>query len=834
MAGEDPPENANDYRWEFGSTFGALPKDASEAHATFDVRAKQFLRYFGCSGPYPGAIGTLVDKPIGVADGQILKLPLPATFAQNPEVWARDALLRLAYDGDCSGETSEQRYQRIDKAMSDPTLMSMSYNAGYDPGALIPEDIWVFPDVGTDSVGDKNAGLKTYRYGDLDMGIKDLIPILYLYNKKIPLSKDHILDVLLSKFKDNMAIRDLPYVMIPLGGVVLGNSVPPDFKFKAPETENHSLMILSEQYLVAQLINDRGREHIATQPSHDLLMKYMRGILLTDFFEYNARPYERFPWYAMHNLAQFANDSDIREAAMMVLDWSTAKFAVSSSLMRRSSPWRRRWAGGNFDGELYTGSNADELRCAFFLYTGQLQTLWFPNLTVVGPNKGGPYYGIPSFCMPYREAIGTYQPPEVVLDMAINKSAPYLQTFSGGPNYYADQFPGATSQKGSRLPVLGAAEVYYNGGPFLIAAGGLPRANGLPGETSDGSINGLANLADSIGIDVDGGPPWYSKSENDLGVSIQTVLIPFDTQKDTEDARPIVDRRQLVRIQGIGREDANLCVAPGFACGKNPTIPFDPCTSDADTNCTRKSGPWEFTMLKSSPTPTYVAMRKVDAQYKFSGAGSPITQTGAGFQIGFFEAAPASNFPSYQDFMVTVMRNNPSPKLFDHIMAKVKCYRAFDPWWSVTQNACLKPRCDGIYDPMRGDDPNEYCNEETVGWQGTYTTTSGVPLKFSIPAPVQEPWVFSQMGESGVYPVASQAMQLPKRDLSLWNLADGPIQADHKGLITITSPNTGKNCKLDITDIRNPQRSASCSNAYVQPKYKGKYMGYIFHLLLNP
>jgi hypothetical protein len=57
--------------------------------------------------------------------------------------------------------------------------------------------------------------------------------------------------------------------------------------------------------------------------------------------------------------------------------------------------------------------------------------------------------------------------------------------------------------------------------------------------------------------------------------------------------------------------------------------------------------------------------------------------------------------------------------------------------------------------------------------------------------------------------------------LGTWNLADGPIQSNHSGLTTITGPQDGTSCRLDITDIHNPQRS--CGDA----KYKTSHSGFM-------
>src|SRR5262249_44629849 len=101
------------------------------------------------------------------------------------------------------------------------------------------------------------------------------------------------------------------------------------------ETENHIHMIESTRYLTNQILH-QAQPQVAwydhhANGLHDWWMTRLQSILKHDFQEYNAKPYSRYSLDAIQNLAEFADDADLRLAAQMVLDFSSAKFAVSSS-----------------------------------------------------------------------------------------------------------------------------------------------------------------------------------------------------------------------------------------------------------------------------------------------------------------------------------------------------------------------------------------------------------------------------------------------------------------------------------------------------------------------
>jgi hypothetical protein len=762
LAVADPPDADNDHTvlLDDPTTDPPLPTNAMEASQGFSRRAARVLKYVGCSSPAAGVFNS--------------------DFSTNLEGWAGDALEKLAYPGACDTsdsnlQTASGRFDAVDKALAALTVAS-----GLELGT---------------SVDTTKYGIYTVeRTGDLDTGLKEFIPILYLFASEIPLSYNHLLDVMSEYVGGTTPIRGFaPNYIMDLGS---------NGYTSVAETENHTLLILSTQYLTNQLVNKRSPGTFNNSQLHDELMAFLQGILQTDFFEYNSRPYTHYALYAMENLADFATDNDVATAARMVLDFDAAKFAVGSSLLRRSNPFRRR---GSHDGVFMTGTRPDEQQSRFFLYSGQLQSIFGPYT----PDSRSEYASHSFSASMVREAVGAYRVPSVILDLVFEKDLPYLQTFSGGPNYFAAQF-GSDANFGR--PVLGPTEIYDNEGSFLIAAGGLPEANGLPA-TIHGPIPAIgvffnqgwlkSPLCNSTGATC------YSGGGDDVGVTVPTVLIPYDAPaSDAAGPAPIVNRSNFVQIAGTGQQDANLCVAPGFACGKNPTMPPASALVDHAAN-----GPWQFGIVRSSPTNVFVAMLKASVNR------APATITGstmkppvpANFTVGLFEAEPANHFQGFGDFQGQVMRNNPLGAALI-----VENDGIATPWNDPT--GC-PGAVNGNYPPCT----------VTAYWSGTYKKTDGTVYNFTVAPPLDanavwnaatdhlqlSPQVFTPYGPVPPprppywddYPIQSPNLALPAATTGVWSFAAGPVQADHSGVITITSPRFHSACRLDISDIHHPRRT---------------------------
>ena len=316
----------------------------------------------------------------------------------------------------------------------------------------------------------------------------------------------------------------------------------------------------------------------------------------------------------------------------------------------------------------------------------------------------------------------------------------------------------------------------------------------------------------SSDLSTGGGTTFYSDSDDDLGVSMPTVLIPYDAPaSDAAGPAPVVNRANLVQIKGTGHQDANLCVAPGFACGKNPSMPPASTLLKLTT-----SGPWQFATVSSSPSNIYVAMLTAPAVRVPSYVSDPYLGTvapavPADFTLGLFEAEPASKFPvgtaGFTMFQGQVMANNPlgTATFVEHDGSAA-------PWDNPLSCPIGVQTCPLVTD-----------------WTGTYKKTDGTIYNFTI-APPMNPNAFVGGSNDHLqlsvpfsfngypippppsppfwddYPITSPNTTLPAIATASWDFADGPVQADHSGVITITSPRFHSTCRLDISDIHNPRR----------------------------
>jgi hypothetical protein len=523
---------------------GKAPKSTWEATSTFDARARAILGFEACD--------------------------LQGEFRRNlnypGEHWSSDALAMVAYPGACSfddpkwNDTQASRTARVSKA-----LETFSNN-----GQLLGSSM--------DSHGISRAG-------ELDTALKDLMPILFKY----PISdaaKAHMLQFL-ATYDAGRYTQDFDWVH----GAVLN-------AYKEPETENHKLLIMSTRYLANDLIYASGAVptplapplatgnwppatlqdcNNATNGMKAYWLDRLSNVLRNDFKEYNAKPYTRYTLDAIENLAELASDPDIRTAATAVLDFSAAKYAVASSMLRRESPYRRRPSMDSSD--FFVGAlekSMDEQACRFQLYAGTTDTLnsLFPD--------GCRYVA--------RQAVGSYRVPPMIVELALNKQQQtYFQTIAGGPNH-------------AEFEVEGSVEIYDNEGPFLIAGGGIHTASG-----TDGYV---------LGADV-------GSDDDDKGIPVPAVILPNRVYADW-DPRNITDRTQTVTI------DTNLCIAPGFACGTNAYVPQSlRAVPNLVVDVPGPNGTWTFVNYESF----YVVV--------YSGTFAPaLTGPLSAATWGFMEAVP--------------------------------------------------------------------------------------------------------------------------------------------------------------------------------------------------
>lgn len=219
----------------------------------------------------------------------------------------------------------------------------------------------------TDLLGD-------YYNGDYDMSQMHLLPIAYRYfDELFPAAREHLITQLLAAGRIHR---------VGLDDTLTHGGMPNDWSqsglglhIRIAETENHILTILTARYLTNQLlyqrdhdpVHDNRRNGAAQHGPHctALLLTLLRDILRDDFSEYNAKNYQTQTRDALLNLCSYAYDHEVRLAARMVLDYVSARLAVSSNDLRRMVPFRRRNEGKNVKRDYYGSMEVGLLETTF-------------------------------------------------------------------------------------------------------------------------------------------------------------------------------------------------------------------------------------------------------------------------------------------------------------------------------------------------------------------------------------------------------------------------------------------------------------------------------------
>ena len=271
----------------------------------------------------------------------------------------------------------------------------------------------------------------------------------------------------------------------------------------------------------------------------------MANFLGSDFKEYNARPYARLMAKALENLYDFSEDRAIRRGARLVLDYISAKFAASSSQLRRSVPFRRlpeNATGSRFFHAAEGERTADEETFRFIQLAGVSDVLRNEQHGIVHNYAANP--------MLVTSTSG-YQVPDLVLDMIREQ---------GGKQSYFQAF----HHEGY--------ELYTARSTYLISAGGVFRpgwdADAISSLTIDAATTALVGdpilgtlLGETLVKSVIDGVAARTKP------AIATTLMPV---------RGALSGNELIRVEGAADPTRrnNTCVHPlGFACGLNPVIP---------------------------------------------------------------------------------------------------------------------------------------------------------------------------------------------------------------------------------------------------------------------
>jgi hypothetical protein len=335
-----------------------------------------------------------------------------------------------------------------------------------------------------------------------------------------------------------------------------------------PETENHLWMINSTQYLNNQYLITNGATGYWDDQNdlREWILKHLQTTAQNDFLEYNSRPYQRYSLSAIVNLADFANDPDVRIGARLVLEQAIAKYAVTSNEGRRLAPFRRKREdlphvdGIPRDGSALTNpdpphnglfdltSGADHMHAIGLYYFGQ--SLNLPAF------DGTPYAATVSGYAPdaLYYATSGYLPDDVTFALAIERAAAPLVH--------------------QRLHHYGY-EIVSSGASFSITAGG--HTTGLAQNVTVDPIDKILKPSsmDAAGAAVPTtvmlkGPPDVPPT-----LATREVTRAIDSRRSMLNQFLRFEGKRPPAVEESPSYDQNLCVWDGFACGVNMMIPDD-------------------------------------------------------------------------------------------------------------------------------------------------------------------------------------------------------------------------------------------------------------------
>ena len=391
--------------------------------------------------------------------------------------------------------------------------------------------------------------------GDYDMNLTTLMKIAYRHEKDLfPDTRCHMMRTLFVLKGGVKNLDDEANVHI--------SGIPTPIR----ETENHVLMIQSARFLTNNLYVRWAADIATTCPDvavpsdvdndangmTDWWLETLHLLLRHDFYEFSSRVYADHALGAIENLVEFAaaphaticshnkgdppvaRGCDVRRGARNVMDYTLAKFALSSNAMRRAAPFRR-----HVDNRAYTrlfGTQHDIGTSRFLGYTGG-SPIW----------RDQRMKRLVSFD---HERIGlveasAYQPPYLISDLMSDIAlAPYTLG-AAAPVRWLQRFR-------STMRHRSAPEIYYRETRFLISGGGVHD----PGAAfDDGGLGQLLGFGDQ-------GTELFSGSED--AWPQPTTLIP------TAEG---IDIRDFVRIQGAWAQGKryNLCVTHGSPAVSTPS-----------------------------------------------------------------------------------------------------------------------------------------------------------------------------------------------------------------------------------------------------------------------
>ena len=415
--------------------------------------------------------------------------------------------------------------------------------------------------------------------GNYDMNQQRLIPIAYGYFEELtPHAREHLIATSLGGGRIHRFNRPELRTSgrLPNDWARAGYISPLGAHKNIGETENHILMMLTTRYLTNQLLFQRDHDEAHDNRRNDgedfpstlsLVLDLLKRILRGDFSEYNAKTYQAETRWALLNLCSYSYDHEVRLAARMVLDYLSAKVAVSSNDLRRLLPFRRRNEGANSahggDGfmkvSLIAEEGADPMSGYFAVQAGNLRS------TVVKQPGQPSVHGIPGAQNDLAlEVLTDYRLPPSIHDLLVNDGhRRFFQRLHRTPR---DEVGGARNADNM--------EIHASSPSYLITAGGGPA-----GYAIDPRFAGIV----------------IGDQDKQLGVAVTTSFIPttrFGASDELIDrATQVIQLGTFSALMPPTDDDEasalNYGVAPDFACGHQIFLP-------SWTGVARNTPGWSF------------------------------------------------------------------------------------------------------------------------------------------------------------------------------------------------------------------------------------------------
>jgi hypothetical protein len=476
---------------------------------------------------------------------------LPYSFYNNGEGYRIVILAKMLYadyfeSDKCPGRLVNNR-DEVNASLRVQNLWG-DENAGSTFDGIQPPN--VLGDICGPKFNGQQSACPPFRKGEYDVMLSGYAALLSKYGSALaPDVYHHVLYDLLNK-KGPLNPDDL---RVNIAGAT------------GSETENHILQIVAGQYLTNQLMfadTQDGRYNNATNGMNAFVADFLHNLLTRDFLEYNARPYQDYAITAIQNLYSFAANAQdappngvsshsVKLAAEMVLDYISAKAAVSSDDGRRSAPYRRKAIFDNLASDpnshdlVGARGDAQYPRMLFLAGTGLDQ--------ITGPN--GWILGIPNYNFQMvHAAFSSYRVPELILDEMVTRENrhSFAMFHHAGDEIYWRSSSYMLSAGGHPAPTLYPFSADQNT-ISLISSGVLGAVGGPIAAALGGSLAPMITSAIQIGDD------------DARGVAVPTTLMP---------AGLVRSRDNLLRFEGsAGQNSTNMCVAPAFACGQRLQIP---------------------------------------------------------------------------------------------------------------------------------------------------------------------------------------------------------------------------------------------------------------------